>query len=195
MTERRPRRFSQHFELLDEAEEPGAPQGAERDAWSDRCCGLASLRTVLDAHGLVVPTQTALLRRSVDVGAIGEAGMIHHKLVELAADHGLDGRAVPAPDVAVLARIADEGYPSIVSVSHQLPDDGRRGGHLVVLTGTDTAAANGVRFVDPSRWGRTHDRVPRTRLEASYSGRAVLLWPADGGRVPSAVASFLETEG
>lgn len=88
------RRFSQHFALLDEAEEPGAPQGAERDAWSDRCCGLASLRTVLDAHGLAVPTQTALLRRSIAVGAIAEAGMIHCKVVELAAGHGLDGRAV-----------------------------------------------------------------------------------------------------
>lgn len=188
---RRGRRFSQHFHLLNEDHEPGAPQGLDRDAWSDRCCGLACLRILLDRHRLPVPTQTSLLRRALEIGAFSGSGMIHHKLVELAHDHGLSGSAVPVTDVAALARLGDAGFPSIVSVTHRLPEDGRRGGHLVVLAGTVADGPEMVRFVDPSRWGDDHDRVPRVRLAASYSGRAVLLWP--GGAVPSAVEEMMQS--
>jgi hypothetical protein len=67
--------------------------------------------------------------------------------------------------------------PLIVSITEQFPDDGRRGGHLIVVRGCDDAPDPMVFIRDPSRWGQTHDRVPLSRVTASYSGRAITFPP------------------
>jgi hypothetical protein len=66
----------------------------------------------------------------------------------------------------------------IVSVTERFPDDGRKGGHLVVARGHDGHGGNqDILIRDPSAWGQEHDRVPLTRLSASYSGRCITFAP------------------
>jgi len=67
----------------------------------------------------------------------------------------------------------------IVSVTEKFPDDGRKGGHLVVARGyheTESGDPN-ILFRDPSGWGQTCDRVPLSRLAASYSGHVITFAP------------------
>ncbi|MFZ5870321.1 MAG: cysteine peptidase family C39 domain-containing protein [Actinomycetota bacterium] len=175
-------RFPQHFHLLSgEPESHSALTAEEKAAWSDRTCGLASLRTILAYHRLPVPSQTELLSTAIESDYFTDRGILHTGLSELATSHGLSGHAVKVADVRELFDLADRGYPSIVSVAHKLPSDGRRGGHLVVATGT-VPGSDDVWFVDPSRWGRRNSQVPVDRFAASFSGRAILYWPTAGPR-------------
>lgn len=134
---------------------------------------------VLAYYGLPVPEQSDLLWQGLELGAYCDRGWIHHGLVELGERHGLTGRAIAAPTVDDLTESLAVGLP-IVSVTWKFPTDGRRGGHLVLFTGEDRSAEGGpvVRFADPSRWGADNDCVSRSRFEASYTGRAILLAPA-----------------
>lgn len=186
------RRYSQHFHILDEVADIDGITTAERGAWSDRCCGLACLRTILHHHGLGVPTQAELLEQAIRDSAFSEAGIIHHKLVDIATQFGLSGRALPVRDLERLFEMGAEGYPSVVSVTRKFPNDGRRGGHLVIADRPSDQEATEVNFVDPSRWGRTHDRVPLERFRASYSGRAIVFWPEASGGLPSKFRSLLK---
>jgi hypothetical protein len=67
----------------------------------------------------------------------------------------------------------------IISVTEKFPDDGRKGGHLVVARGYhDTHSGDpDILFRDPSGWGQTCDRVPLSRLAASYTGRCITFAP------------------
>jgi hypothetical protein len=76
---------------------------------------------------------------------------------------------LPVEDL--LARLDDA--PVIVSVTEQLPDDGRSGGHLVILRGYGDSPDPTIYIRDPSAWGQTHDQVPLSRLSPSYAGRAI----------------------
>jgi hypothetical protein len=102
-------------------------------------------------------------------------GALHAGLAELAASYGVTGRAEPVAVEELLVRLADA--PLIISITEQFPDDGRRGGHLIVVRGYDDAPDPAVFIRDPSRWGQTHDRVPLSRVAASYSGRAITFPP------------------
>lgn len=191
VTASRLHRYSQHFHLLGEPVPADWPADVPLDDWSGRCCGLACLRTVLHHHGLPVPTQAELLSRALEAAAFSPAGMIHARLVDVASGLGLGGRAVPVQDARTLFALGTAGYPPITSVTHALPTDGRRGGHLVVADRVDEDDPSSVRFVDPSRWGRDHDRATLARFTASWSGRAVVLWPGPGSEPPPAVATAL----
>jgi hypothetical protein len=67
----------------------------------------------------------------------------------------------------------------IISVTEKFPEDGRKGGHLVVARGTAQSAHGSpdILIRDPSAWGQDHDRVPLTRLAASYTGRCITFAP------------------
>lgn len=153
--------------------------------WSDRACGIACLRMILAYYDLPVPDPAEMLRRGREIGAYCDRGWVHRGLVELGRHYGLSGEAEPA-DLSLLARAVACGMPSIVSVTHKLPTDGRKGGHLVVFAGVSVDGAPDrppvVHFRDPSRWGRQNDRVQATRFLSSFSGRAVLLWPREDER-------------
>ncbi|MGI5143934.1 hypothetical protein [Streptomyces sp. CA-106110] len=58
-------------------------------------------------------------------------------------------------------------------MTEQFPEDGRRGGHLVIAHGYETEPVPTVHLRDPSRWGQSHDRLPLSRVAASYTGRAI----------------------
>ncbi|WP_229054692.1 C39 family peptidase [Aeromicrobium sp. Leaf350] len=167
-------RFPQHFHLQPEAELPLGIGAAELEEWGERVCGLACLRTVLAFHGLPVPRTWDLVTVARELDAYVPAGIVHARLVEVASRFGLGGAAVALPEIGDVVQIADAGLPTIVSVSPALPDDGSRGGHLIVVGGSEGDGS--VRIADPGRWGATHDRVPLDRF-ASYTGRAILLWP------------------
>ncbi|EST25492.1 C39 family peptidase [Streptomyces roseochromogenus] len=147
----------------------------DRIEWSNRACGLASLRMILLAYRREAPTVTELLKLAVKQDVLTPRGALHTGIANLASDLGVPSRAEPVPAEDLLRRLDDA--PLIVSVTEQLPDDGRAGGHLVILHGYEDGPDPTVHFRDPSAWGQTHDRVPLSRLTPSYTGRAITFAP------------------
>lgn len=92
---------------------------------------------------------------------------------------------VPAEPVPLedLPTRLDEA-PLIVSATEQFPDEGQRGGRLVVLHGYETAPDPVIHFRDPSAWGQTRDSIPLSRLTPSYTGRAITFAPLNSGESP-----------
>ncbi|PZG31053.1 hypothetical protein C1I98_30460 [Spongiactinospora gelatinilytica] len=158
----------------------------DRLEWSNRACGMAALRMILLAYGKDAPTLTELVKLGVKHGALVERGWLHAGIADLAATFGVPGQARPVPAGNLIGVLAEA--PLIGSVTERLPDDGRRGGHLIVVHGHTTARTPhdpddpDVLIRDPSAWGQTCDRVPLSRLAASYTGRAITFPPLPGGR-------------
>ena len=99
----------------------------------------------------------------------------------MAGSLGAPGRAEAVPASELPARIKDG--PLIVSVTIQFPDDGRRGGHLVLLRGYEEGPADPLILLrHPWRWRQAHDRVLLSRLARSYTGRCITFAPARGAR-------------
>jgi hypothetical protein len=149
----------------------------DRAEWSDRACGMAALRMILLAYRRPAPPLTELVALGVREGALTDRGWLHAGIARLADGFGIPARAqaITAPDLPGQLAAA----PVIVSVTEKFPDDGRKGGHLVVARGYhDTRPGDpDILFRDPSSWGQTCDRVPLSRLAASYSGRAITFAP------------------
>lgn len=171
-------RYPQHFAL----EEAGNshldwPRGGP-GIWGDRCCGIACLRMLLRYYGQYVPSQHRLLWEGITGGAYTESGWLHHGLVEIGAKYGLEGFATGYRDQQPLEKLASEGIPSIVSCTFKFPEDGRKGGHLVIFAGSfNTSNGWRIGFADPSRWGATNRSVPAIRFWSSWTGRAIILTP------------------
>lgn len=170
-------RFGQQFDLQ-AWQADGFASADEARHWSERSCGLACVRMCLAHAGRPVPTLAELLRAALALQGYSPRGWIHAKLAALGAGLGLPGEAIAA-DATRLREELRLGRAPIVSVSSRLPQDGRRGGHLIVLAGLDDddRARPLVGIRDPSRWGEQHRWVPWTRLLASYSGRAIAWRP------------------
>ncbi|MEV0850025.1 C39 family peptidase [Streptomyces sp. NPDC049954] len=147
--------------------------------WSNRACGLASLRMILLAYGHEAPTVTELLKLAVKNEILTPRGALHAGIARLATELGVLSTAEAVPAEELPARL-DEA-PLIVSVTEQLPEDGRSGGHLVILRGYDSGPDPTIHFRDPSSWGQSHDRVLLSRLSASYTGRAITFAPLTNG--------------
>ncbi len=145
--------------------------------WSDRACGMAALRMILLAYLGDAPPLTELILTGVREHALTGRGWLHAGIARLATDSGIPAAAEAAAAGELPGRLKDS--PVIVSVTEKFPDDGRRGGHLVVARGTAGSADGGadVLIRDPSAWGQHHDRVPLERLAASYSGRCITFAP------------------
>ncbi|MFJ6695755.1 C39 family peptidase [Streptomyces sp. NPDC091272] len=150
-----------------------------RIEWSNRACGLASLRMILIAYGRTAPTVTELLKLAVKHEVLTPRGALHAGVATLATDLGIPATAEPVPVEDLLARLNEA--PLIVSATEQFPDDGRRGGHLVVLRGYEAGPDPVIHFRDPSAWGQTHDCIPLSRLAPSYTGRAITFAPLNSG--------------
>lgn len=173
------RRFPQHFDV--DTDPQDVPDGAVA-LWGDRCCGLACLRSVIHAHRLPVPAQSQMLRDGLAAGAYCDKGWIHAGLVELGRSYGLDGAVGAVSGVGGLVRLVEHEVLPVVSSTIGFPVDGRTGGHLVVFAGVSVVEGQDlVHFVDPSRWGATHDSVPADRFWASCTGRVIALWRASAG--------------
>jgi hypothetical protein len=149
----------------------------DRAEWSDRACGMAALRMILLAYLGGAPPLTELILTGVRDNALSDRGWVHAGIARLATSFGIpaEAEAVIADELPIRLKEA----PVIVSVTEKFPDDGRKGGHLIVARGTDEAGEDGLDILlrDPSAWGQEHDRVPLTRLAASYSGRCITFAP------------------
>lgn len=154
----------------------GAALG-DRAEWSDRACGMAALRMILLAYRCPAPPLTELVALGVREGAMTSRGWLHAGIARLAERFGIPARAqaVAAPDLPGHLAAA----PVIVSVTEKFPADGRKGGHLVVARGYHQTRPGDpdILFRDPSGWGQTCDRVPLSRLAASYTGRCITFAP------------------
>ncbi|MFF3617488.1 hypothetical protein [Streptomyces sp. NPDC002580] len=152
----------------------------DRTEWSNRACGMADLRMILLAYGRQAPSVTELLKLGVKHEILTERGWLHAGIADLATGFEVPGRAEPLAAGDLIGALADA--PVIVSVTEQFPDDGRKGGHLVIARGYADGEDPDILIRDPSAWGQTHDRVPLSRLAASYTGRAVTFAPLTAGR-------------
>lgn len=146
-----------------------------RTEWSNRACGLASLRMILLAYGREAPTITELLKLAVKHEVLTPRGALHAGIASLATDLGVPSTAEPVPVEDLTGRL--DHAPLIVSVTEQFPDDGRAGGHLVILCGYEDGPDPTIHFRDPSAWGQTHDHIALSRLSPSYTGRAITFAP------------------
>lgn len=167
----------------------------DRIEWSNRACGLASLRMILLAYGHEAPTVTELLKLAVKNEVLPPRGALHAGIANLATNLGVPSAAGPVPVEELLTRLGEA--PLIVSVTEQFPDDGRTGGHLVILRGYEDGPDPTIHFRDPSAWGQRHDRVPlsrvppflhqpRNHLRTPQSPRRVLMTEADGDTTEAA---------
>ncbi|MFJ8384765.1 C39 family peptidase [Streptomyces sp. NPDC094438] len=147
----------------------------DRFEWSNRACGLASLRMILLAYGREAPTVTELLKLAVKDEVMTPRGALHAGIATMASDLGVFSRAEPVTTGELLDRL--DVAPLILSVTEQFPDDGRKGGHLVIARGYEAGQDPEILIRDPSSWGQTHDRVPLSRLALSYTGRAITFAP------------------
>lgn len=149
----------------------------DRAEWSDRACGMAALRMILLTYRKDAPTLTELVTLGVRDGALTSRGWLHAGIARLAAGFGIPAQAeaVGAPHLTGYLAAA----PVIVSVTERFPRDGRKGGHLVVARGYHHARPGDpdILIRDPSSWGQTRDRVPLSRLAASYTGRCITFAP------------------
>ena len=155
----------------------GAALG-DRAEWSDRACGMAALRMILLAYLGDAPPLTELVKTGVRDGALTAKGWLHAGIARLAASFGIPAAAEAVAAGELPARLA--AAPVIISVTEKFPEDGRKGGHLVVAHGTACSARGSgpdIFIRDPSAWGQDHDRVPLTRLSASYTGRCITFAP------------------
>jgi hypothetical protein len=159
-----------------DAAEWGAHGGADLGSaavWSDRACGAAALRMILLACGQPAPPLTELVKAGVASGAYaGKLGWLHAALADMATSLGVPAQAEAVESVDLPVRL-DQAL-LVASVTAELPADGRRGGHLIVLRGYELGRDDPlILFRDPSRWGQSHDRVRLSRLAGSYSGRCI----------------------
>ncbi|MBO1418645.1 hypothetical protein J0670_29095 [Streptomyces sp. FH025] len=159
----------------DEWERHGGAALGERAEWSDRACGMAALRMILLAYGQQPPSLTELVHLGVAKDALTERGWLHAGIASLAEVYGVPGQAEAVPADELIARLKQA--PLIISVTEKFPEDGRKGGHLVVAHGFEAGDDPAILFRDPSGWGQQNDRVPLSRLTSSYTGRAITFPP------------------
>lgn len=163
---------------LDEWEAHGGWTLGDRTEWSNRACGMASLRMILLAYTGQAPTVTELLHLAVKHEIMTPQGALHAGIADMAAELGVPGHAEPVDAVDLISRLADA--PLIISVTEQLPTDGRTGGHLIVARGYDADTTEDDPLIlirDPSSWGQHNDHAPLSRLSSSYAGRAITFPP------------------
>jgi ABC-type bacteriocin/lantibiotic exporter with double-glycine peptidase domain len=152
-------------------------QGRDRTHWSHRTCGLACLLSVASFHGRAIPPIFELLQEGVGSGYYTSKGWAHAGLASLGATYGLQGEARPALTIDDLRSCLEStGGPLIASVALRFPEDGRRGGHLVVVTAAGEGPGAQVCIRDPSNWGKAEDSISAARFSASYSGRVIIFY-------------------
>jgi hypothetical protein len=138
---------------------------------------MAALRMILLAYLGDAPPLTELVKTGVRGGALTDRGWLHAGIARLAGSFGVPAAAEAVTAGELPARLP--AAPVIISVTEKFPEDGRKGGHLVVARGTACSANNGsdILIRDPSAWGQDHDRVLLARLSASYTGRCITFAP------------------
>jgi hypothetical protein len=102
----------------------------------------------------------------------------------MAQRRGIAARACAVQGAGELYAALEQG-PVIASVTLGFPEDGRRGGHLVVVCGFEEGELRLVHVRDPARWGESHSSVGEQRFLASFSGRVIRFDPPGVENLPS----------
>src|SRR5258708_20268876 len=110
-----------------EWQQHGGAEVGSAEEWSNRVCGMASLRMILLAQGQEAPCLTELVKAGVAIGAFSDRGLLHASVAELAASLGVRGQAEAVPAEDLPGRL--DGAPLIASVTTEFPVDGRPAGH------------------------------------------------------------------
>lgn len=82
-----------------------------------------------------VPSQYELLIKGIEKNCYSPRGWIHQGLARLGRDDHLNGIPVKIENGDQLQHLLEMKGSMIASVTHTLPQDGRRGGHLIVICG------------------------------------------------------------
>ncbi len=173
-------RREQHPDEYSDAQVDAAVPDLDRWALGNSSCGIACVHMVVNLVTGEAPDYLELVARGFSTGGFGPSGWVHEALVRLLDEHGVRSRAVADCTPPDLLRACSRGMPSIISCTHTFPEDGRRGGHLVVLLGErSTPTGTYVAFADPSRWGASHHEIESARFWASWSGRAIITEPME----------------
>ncbi len=146
-------------------QEQGFTSRSEAEHWSHRACGTACVGMLIGYFRGHYPPLADILREGLESDAYSDRGWIHAGLARLLTTHGVPSQATPLGYPQELVAAIEARIPLIVSVSDEFPCDGRKGGHLVVVTGVVN---------DPSSWGDRHTSVPAARFAASFTGRAIM---------------------
>lgn len=177
------KRFAQRFGNGEWA--PGLSiQGGDSGYWGERGCGVACLRMILHFFTGRDEGYTNLLAQGVGQGAYSDRGWIHAGLAAIAQRHGIPACACSVQGPAELRAALMHG-PVIASVTLGFPEDGRRGGHLVVVCGFEQSEPRIVHVRDPARWGESHAWVGESRFLASFTGRVIRFDPPGVWDAPS----------
>ncbi|MBS2772781.1 cysteine peptidase family C39 domain-containing protein [Anoxybacillus rupiensis] len=182
-------RYSQRFELR-EWPKGKLVDGKGAEYWGDRACGLACLRMIFSHYGKTVPSQYELLNQALKRRAYSPKGWIHQGLADLGEIYGLSAASIAIENATQLQLVLQITGPLIVSITHKFPEDGRRGGHLVVVCGRHKGPEPTITFRDPSRWGANNSTVSEKRFFSSFSKRAICFNP-EAQKVKKAI-SWLE---
>ena len=126
-------RQPQHFERSEWARN-GFESADDSDLWGERACGIACASMILHYRGNTGLSRAELLHQGRARGAYSEPGWIHRDLGDLITNHGVPAEARGVSDLTELAEALSDG-PVIASVSFQFPNNGSKGGHLVLVTG------------------------------------------------------------
>jgi hypothetical protein len=149
--------------------------GEDRAYWNERTCGLACLMSIASFHGKPVPAIVELLQEGVRLGHYTNRGWIHAGLAAIGETYGFPGKALPALTIDDLRSCLEfTGSPLIASVTRQFPEDGRRGGHLVVVTAADDGPMPWICCRDPAGKGMHESRISAARFFASFAGRVIV---------------------
>jgi len=169
--------ISRYPQLLDRSRwrEHGFASAEDSDVWSDRACGVACVAMLIDFVTGEPVSVVDLLHAGRDLGAYCDRGWLHVGLADLLTSRGIPAMADQIDSVHDLAPILRGGCPVIASITLHFPENGSRGGHLVLVTGVTCEADRvvSVHFNDPSRWGAENNVVLAERFAASFTGRVV----------------------
>jgi hypothetical protein len=125
---------------------------------------MAALRMILLAYLGDAPPLTELVMTGVRDGALTGRGWLHAGIARLATGFGIPAAAEAAAADELPGRLKDA--PLIISVTDKFPQDGRKGGHLVVARGTSESADGGLDVSSVTRpsGARTTTGYPGTPL-------------------------------
>ena len=174
-------------------QQSGAPTLESYVYWADRACGIACIKSIIEAFGGEARTLHAWIEQAQALGAYmietdadgvpHEIGWKHAGLAQLCQEQGLAARTLAA-DAALIVRALSSGCLVIASVSYELGSADRpitrKNGHLVVITGALMRENEPTHFTihNPSGRGKSmqvHANIPLPRFEQAYSGRVIVI--------------------
>ncbi|MEI8631954.1 hypothetical protein P4S72_07375 [Vibrio sp. PP-XX7] len=136
--------------------------------WSHRSCGIACVLSILKSKG-IQENLIDLFKYGIERKAYCDRGWIHSGLADLIESYGLNAQAKALSTENIIKGV-NHGKVYIISVTHQLLQDGKKGGHLILLNGVKGSTAF---FMDHFYMGESHNEIDIERLFCSYSGRCI----------------------